>query len=226
MHLRRRKSTADLLLERVHEITDTVADKATDLTGKAAVALAPKVGTARVAANSAYEQASTLVREDVAPRVREAAVPAVAAAMARTQLRKEPEKKHRLRKLLFVLGLGGVAAYAAKRFGLLGGSSDSFGQTSPSGSSYAGTTSTTPERPSAVPDARDGADPLAGGDAEAAGATFADPGSDSDTELGRDLTDKLSEDETSEGTQDLGTEFPTAPPTEATPDEQQTGSKA
>jgi len=225
MHLRRRKSTADQVLERVQEMTDTVADKATDLTGKAAVALAPKVETAREAANSAYERASSRVRDDVVPKVRDAAVPAVAAAMARTPLGKEPAKKHRLRKLLFILGLGGAAAYAAKRFGLVGGSTDSaFGQTSPSGSSYAGTTSTTPERPSAVPDARDGADPLAGGDAEAAGATFADPGSDSDTELGRDLTDKLSEDETSEGTQDLGTEFPTTPPSEATPKEQQTGS--
>ena len=237
MHLRRRKSKVDLVMERVHEISETLADKATDLSGKAAVALAPKVGTAREAASSAYEQASVLVRDDVVPKVREAAVPAVAAALARRQA-PEPEKKHRLRKLLFLLGLGGAAAYAAKRFGLLGGSSDSsFGQTSPSGSSYAGSaySTATPVRPSAVPDGRDEADPLQGGDTEAAGATFADSdsGSDSDTELGRDLTDKLSEDETSEGTQDetsegtqdFDTEFTTTPPTEAAPEEAETGSQ-
>ena len=249
MHLRRRKSKADLVMERVQEISETLADKATDLSGKAAVALAPKVGTAREAASSAYEQASVLVRDDVVPKVREAAVPAVAAALARRQA-PEPEKKHRLRKLLFLLGLGGAVAYAAKRFGLLGGSSDSsFGQTSPSGSSYAGSaySTATPVRPSAVPDARDEADPLQGGDTEAAGATFADSDSetgadtDTDTELGRDLTDKLSEDETSEGTQDetsegtqdetsegtqdFDTEFTTTPPTEAAPEAAETGSE-
>jgi len=142
------------------------------------------------------------VREEVVPKVREAAAPAVAAALAHRQASKP--KKHRLRKLLFIVGLGGAAAYAAKRFGLLGQSGDSsFGETSPSGSSYAGTGSTsTPARPSAVPDAREDGDPLHGGAAEAAGATFAD----ADTELGRDLTDKLSEDETSEGTQDTDAE--------------------
>ena len=217
MHLRRRKSKADLVKERVHDITETLSDKATDLSGKAAIALAPRVVTAREAANSAYEQANVIVRDEVVPKVREAAVPVVAAALARRQaaeLEAEPEKKHRLRKLLFILGLGGAAAYAAKRFGLLGEPSDSsFGQTSPSGSSYAGTTSTTPPaRPSAVPDARDDAGPLAGGGAEAAGATFAD----ADSELGRDLTDKLSEDETSEGTQDVGTPSATEPTSETT----------
>ena len=210
MHLRRKRTTADLVMERVQEI----ADKATDLSGKAAVALAPKVETAREAANLAYDQASARIREEVVPkmrddyagRIREAAAPAVAAAAARTSLVKELPKKHRLRKLLTVLGLAGAAAYIAKRFGLLGQSGgDSFGQTSPFGSSYAGSAATTepstpPVEPDGVPDDRDSADPLLGGGGEAAGATFAD----ADSELGRDLTDKLSNDDTSAGTEDIG----------------------
>jgi chorismate mutase len=229
MYLRRRKTTADLVMERVQEI----ADKATDLSGKAAVALAPRVGTAREVANAAYEQASARVREEVVPkmreeyaaRVRETAVPAVAAALARRQV-EEPPKKHRLRKLFVVLGLAGAGAYVAKRFGLLGqsGSESSFGQTSPSGTPYAGDVSTAesampPVEPNGVPDDRASAGPLQGGGTEAAGATFADV--DADSELGRDLTDKLSNDDTSAGTEDLAASEGTA-----TAGEPETGSAA
>jgi hypothetical protein len=56
-----------------------------------------------------------------------------------------------------------------------------------------------PVEPNGVPDDRASADPLQGGGTEAAGATFAD----ADSELGRDLTDKLSNDDTSAGTQDV-----------------------
>lgn len=207
MFLRRKQSKTDLVKERIQELTESLADLANDLSGKAAVALAPKVETAREAASSAYDQASTKVRDDYAPKMRDAAAPAVAAALARAQLHREPPKKHRLRKLLTILGLGGAAAYAAKKFGFVGQSqSSSFGQTSPSGSSYAGTMSSTPPaRPSAVPDARD---------------TFAD----ADTELGRDVTDEFSEDEASEGA-DFDTRFTTTPPTEATPEESASSSK-
>ena len=226
MHLRRRKTTTDVVMERVQEI----ADKATDLSGKAAVVVVPKVVTAREAANIAYDQASARIREEVVPkmrdeyaaRVREAAAPAVAAALARRRVEVEaepPPEKHRLRTLLMVLGLTGAAAYAAKRFGLLGqsGGDSSFGQTSPSGSSYAGDASTSestpPVEPTGVPDDRASADPLLGGGVESAGATFAD----ADSELGRDLTDKLSNDDTSAGTESMGAGSGTA--TAGEPDE-------
>lgn len=218
MFLRPKKSKTDLVKERIQELSESVADLANDLSVKAAVALAPRVETARGAASST----STRVREEYAARVRDAAVPAIAAALARAQVQDEQDeqvqeeqpKKHRLRKLLMILGLGGAAAYAAKKFGLGGQSQPSFGQTSPSGSSYAGTMSSTPPaRPSAVPDARDAADPLQGGGA--AGAGFAD----SETELGRDVTGEFSEE------QDFDTRFTTTPPTEATSEESGTGSQ-
>jgi hypothetical protein len=207
MFLRRKKSTTDLLKERVYELTETLGELATELSGKAAVALGPTVVTAREAASSAYDQASTKMREDVVPKVRGAAAPAVGAALARAQTHREPEKKHRLRTLLILLGLGGAAAYAAKKLGFGGGASQSssFGQSSPSGSSYAGTTSsTTPTRPTAVPDARD------------SGAAFGD----ADAELGHDVTDEFSEDRPQEGAgadPGFSTEFTTTPPTEAMP---------
>lgn len=203
MFLRRKKSTTDLLKERAYELTETLSELATELSGKAAVALGPTVVTAREAASSAYDQASTKMREDVVPKVRGAAAPAVGAALARAQAHREPEKKHRFRTLLILLGLGGAAAYAAKKLGFGGGASQSssFGQSSPSGSSYAGTTSsTTPTRPTAVPDARDSA------------AAFGD----TDAELGHDVTDEFSE-ESAGADPGFSTEFTTTPPTEAMP---------
>lgn len=234
MFLRRKKSKADLVMERVHDITDTLTDKAVDLSGRAAVALSPKVETAREAASSAYEQASTKVRTDIVPRVREDIAPkvrddagkvrdtaaiAATAALARARARSEQPKKHRLRKLMVVLGVAGAAAYAAKKLGLRGQSASSFGQMSPSGSSYAPTTYTPPpSRPTAVPDDRASAEPLQTGDASAAGATFAT----ADTELGSDLTDELSEDiadsapaDAKDPADDFRTDFTTTPPTEA-----------
>lgn len=197
----RKKSRTDLVRERIQELTDNLSEMANELSGKAAVALAPKVETALDAASSAYGQASSKVRDDYASKVRDAALPAVAAA--RGKVGREKPKKHRLRNLIILLGLGGAAAYAAKKFGFGGQSpSSSFGQASPSGS-YADTTSTsTPARPTAVPDRRDSTDQLSG-DGAAAGPTFAD----ADSELSGDLSGELSE------------EFTTTPPTEATPGE-------
>ncbi len=208
LFLRRKKSKAELVKERVYDLTETLADRAVDLSGKAAVALAPRVETARDAAAAAYEQASTRVREDIAPRMRDdlaprvrddaarmraAAAPAMAAVLRRPEVVEEPQKSHRLRNLLMLVGIGGLVAYAARKFG--SGSSEpwasSGGDTSPSGTTYAGSaTETAPARPTAVPDARDAADPLQGGDAAAAGATFAV----GEAELDGDLADEFHED--------------------------------
>lgn len=130
MHLRRKKSTTDLLKEQVSDLTDQAAD----LTGRAVTTLAPKVESARDAAVGAagnvYETASTKVRDDYAarvreqyvPRAREAAAPAVAAAMARANAlasKVEPEEKKsgKFKKLVLLLGLGGAVAFVLKKLG-------------------------------------------------------------------------------------------------------------
>ncbi len=216
--LRRRKSKTDLVKERVHDLTDTFTDKAVDLSGRAAVALAPKVVTARDAAAAAYEQASTRVRDEVVPKVRddyavrarEVAAPAVSAMLKRKQ--EEKPKKHRLRKLLAVIGIGGAVAFVAKKFrsgGALGASSFGPGNASDAWSS------TTPTRPTAVPDAT-ASDPLTA-DAAASGASFAEadeitPTDDAGTAGSDDAAASFS------------TEFTTTPPTEATAGESDSGS--
>ena len=208
--LRRRKSKAELVKERVHDLTDTFTDKAVDLSGRAAVALAPKVVTARDAATAAYEQASTRVRDDVVPKVRddyavrarEVAAPAVNAMLKRNVIEEKP-KKHRLRKVLALIGIGGAVAFVAKKFrsgGAMGTSS--FG---PSSASDAWS-STTPTRPTAVPDAT-ASDPLTA-DAAASDASFAKA---DDRTTSADVDAAASDDEGP----GFSTEFTTTPPTEA-----------
>jgi len=217
MFQRRKKSTADLVKERVQEITETLTDKAADLSSKAAVAIVPTVGTAREAASSAYEQASTRVREDIAPKVREeyvakvrdAAAAGAAAALVRAGVQ-PPEKKHRLRKLLVLLGLGGAAAYAAKRFGLIGQSDTSFGTTSPSGSSYAGPASSGEESAEAGQDAGD--EPGAEWGDEAGEASADESAGESAEDVG-----ESGQDDGGDATDDVSTEFTTTPPTVTEP---------
>jgi len=169
MHLRR-KTKAYLLKQRVHDLTDTLIDKAGDLS-ETATTLAPKVTTAREAAASAYEQASHRVRDDVVPRVRddyairmrEVAAPAVAAVLMRKQIEEEKPKKHRLRKLLALIGIGGAIAYVANKFRSGGGMSF------PKPSSSDSWSSMTPTRPTAVQDA------TASDDGDTAGSDDAAP---------------------------------------------------
>lgn len=123
MHLRRKKSKTDLLKEQVSDLTD----KAADLTGRAATTLAPKVESARDAAvgaaGHAYETASARVRDDYVPRAREAAAPAVAAALAKAAAiapqvePPEEDKGSKFKKLVLLLGLGGAIAFAVKKLG-------------------------------------------------------------------------------------------------------------
>lgn len=168
MHLRR-KSKAYLLKQRVHDLTDTLIDKAADLSDTATT-LAPKVTTAREAAASAYEQASHRVREDVVPRVRddyavrarEVAAPAVTAMLSRKVIEEKP-KKHRLRKLLALIGIGGAVAYVANKFRSGGGMSF------PKPSSSDSWSTTAAARPTAVRDA------TASDDGDTAGSDDAAP---------------------------------------------------
>lgn len=209
MHLRHSKSKADLLKRRAHYLTDTLIDRAVDLSGTAATNWGPKVGTARDAASAAYGQASAKVRDDVVPRMRddyavrmrEAAAPAIAAMLMHKQMEAEAEAeeqppKHRLRKLLALLGLGAGVAFVAKKFGMGGGSSSTSFDSSSASDSWSSTT--TPARPTAVPDSRDSSDPL---QSDAAGATFADADADADPDADPGFA----------------TEFTTTPPTEVTP---------
>lgn len=137
MFLRRKKSKTDLLKEQVHELTG----KAAIASGRAATTLAPKVESAREAAGAAYDTASHKVRDEYAPKVRDeyiprareaatphvskakaAAAPAVAAALTKASaalpMVDEPEQKKKggkLKKLLLLLGLGGVAFAVVKK---------------------------------------------------------------------------------------------------------------
>lgn len=165
MHLRRRKTTTEVLMEHVQD----VAQRAVDVGEQAVAALAPLVEEAREVASAAYDEARVKVRDEYVPRVRDeyvprvrdgvgermrtdvlpkakaaAASPLVAAALAKTPINlptTPPAKEtHRVRNSVVALGLGGGVAYAVNRF--RGGST--------SGSSY--TPPQPPPRPTAVPD--------------------------------------------------------------------------
>lgn len=166
MHLRRRKTTTEVLMEHVQDL----AQRAVDVGEQAVIALAPLVEEAREVAGAAYDGARERVRDDIVPRVRDeyvprvrdgvgdrmrsdvlpkakaaAASPLVAAALAKTPINlptTAPAKQtHRVRNSVLALGVGGGAAYAVNR--LRGGSA-------PGGSSY--TPPQPPPRPTAVPD--------------------------------------------------------------------------
>lgn len=114
------------MLRRKKSKTDAVKDKAVDLQEKAVDALGPRAGDARDAAESAIDAASTRVREDLAPKVRDEVVPAVASALGKTKLADtrlaetslvDPpkKKKSKLKKLAILAGLGGVAFFVVKK---------------------------------------------------------------------------------------------------------------
>jgi hypothetical protein len=157
MFLRRKKSKTDLLKEQVSDLTgkavetagraavtlapvvESARESAKEAAGRAAVTLAPVVESAREsakeAAGAAYEAATPHVT-----KAKAAAAPAVAAALVKAasvlpSAEEEPPKKKggRLKKLLVLLGLGGVAFAVSKK---LQGSS----------------TPPAPSRPTPVPD--------------------------------------------------------------------------
>lgn len=143
MHLRRRKSTTEVLMEHVQDLTE----RAGDLGEHAVSALATGAGEARDAATGAYGQVRgrigirDRVRSDVVPKAKAvAASPVVVGALAKSAIdRAKPRKKtHRLRNLLVALALGGASFAAARRFGRFSSTSER---------SY-----TPPPRPTAVPD--------------------------------------------------------------------------
>ncbi|MGH3359683.1 MAG: hypothetical protein ACRDO7_12850 [Nocardioidaceae bacterium] len=119
------------MLRRKKSKADAVKDRAADLQEKAVDALGPRASDARDAAESAIDAASTRVREDLAPKVRDEVVPAVATALGKTRLADTrlaetsfvdpPKKKSKLKKLVILAGLGGVAFVVVKK---LQGSSD------------------------------------------------------------------------------------------------------
>lgn len=165
MHLRRRKTTTEVLMEHVQDL----AQRAVDVSEQAVAALAPLVDEAREVATAAYDEARVRVRDEYVPRVRDeyvprvrgevgervrndvlpkaqaaAASPFIAAALAKSPFNlpaKPPVKQtHNVRNSVVALGLSGGVAYAVNRF--RGGST--------SGSSY--TPPQPPPRPTAVPD--------------------------------------------------------------------------
>lgn len=114
------------MLRRKKSKADKVKDTATDLQEKAVDTLGPKASDARDAAESAIDAASTRVREDIAPKVRDEVVPAVASALGKTKLADtrlaetslvDPPKKKRgkLKKLLILAGLGGAVFFVVKK---------------------------------------------------------------------------------------------------------------
>lgn len=117
MFLRRKKSKTDLLKEQVSELTD----KAVEGAARAATTLAPKVELARESAR----EAATLAYEAATPHVtkaKAAAAPAVAAALVKAASvlpshEEEPPKKKggKLKKLLALVGLGGIAYGVSKK---------------------------------------------------------------------------------------------------------------
>lgn len=144
MHLRRRKSTTEVLMEHVQDLTE----RAGDLGEHAVSALATGAGDARDAATGAYGQVRGRigirgrVRSDVVPKAKAvAASPVVVGALAKSAIdRAKPRKKtHRLRNLLVTLALGGASFAAARRFGRFSSTPDP---------SY----TPPPPRPTAVPD--------------------------------------------------------------------------
>lgn len=88
-----------------------------------------KVGSAAETAIQAVSDAVADAKDRLGPALedaRDAIVPAVTSAVAagkdkghdaavKLGLAEEPKKKHRIRKLLIVLGLGGVAAFVVKK---------------------------------------------------------------------------------------------------------------
>ncbi|MGH3424184.1 MAG: hypothetical protein ACRDO8_05615 [Nocardioidaceae bacterium] len=158
--LRRKKSKADVVRERA---TDLWGD-ASEMAGKAADTIGPRLEEVRDELTPKVNAAVDRTKDELAPRVnaaidrtREDIVPAVAEALGKTRLADtrladtplvEPPKKnkHRIRKLLILLGLGGAAAFAYKKF---------FADSAGSGGSYAPPApvpTPPPNRPTAVPD--------------------------------------------------------------------------
>lgn len=110
------------MLRRKKSKADKVKDKAAELQEKATETLGPKASDAREAAESAFGT----VREDIAPKIREEIVSAIGSAEAAvtssvdegaSKVKKKKEKKRggKLKKLVIVAGLGGVAYFVTKK---------------------------------------------------------------------------------------------------------------
>lgn len=162
--LRRKKSKADVVRDRA---TDLWGD-ASEMAGKAADSLAPRLEEAR-------DEITPKVNAAI-DRTRDEFVPAVAESLGKTRLAEtrlaetpfvdapKKKKKHRLRNLLILAGLAGAAAYAYKWF------------CADSGGTYSAPAPTPPpSRPTAVP-----------GDSEDAAPRHAAPASEGGSGAGSD----------------------------------------
>ncbi|MGH3499266.1 MAG: hypothetical protein ACRDP1_17570 [Nocardioidaceae bacterium] len=144
MHLRRKKSKTEVVRDRVSDLADSASDLASRTATSMAPHVEDARSTAGSAWEKAgtklrdeivpkvKDDYIPLVRDEYAPKLKDAAAPVVASALTRAQrksvavqdkaqrkldkeLGRKPQKKHRLRKLLVLVGLGGAGAFVAKK---------------------------------------------------------------------------------------------------------------